>query len=82
MYIYMHAVESNICPRFAFLSQTSVHFSHFSFCSFQNFFCRENEIVQKTKKKTNNYHCLSQKSVQLCCATCFDRFLTQPWPDF
>ena len=47
-------------------------------------FCRENEIFQKKQKKnkTKFYHFLSQKSVQVCCATYLDRFLTQPWPDF
>ena len=35
----------------------------------------------RREKKTKNDHFLSQKSVQSCCATYLDRFLTQPWPD-
>ena len=33
----------------------------------------------KTRKEDKHYHFLSQNLVQLCCETCLDQILTQPW---
>ena len=56
-------------------------FSYFVYQKSHSFY-RENENFQNNKREeTDNYHFLSQMSVQFCCAAYLDRFLTQPWPD-
>ena len=56
IYIYMHAVESKLGPKIAFLeSKFGSNISFFGAFAFQksSSFCRENEINNEHNKKTN-----------------------------
>ena len=53
------------------------------------YFCFENLVLpaerrglKKNQEKLKNDPILVLKLVQLCCATCLDQFLTQPWTSF
>ena len=85
--LHYSVVESKICPMFAFywVKNLSKFSSLFPLLLFKYVFLsggRMRLFKIKRKKRQQITICLSQKSAQLCCATCLDRFLSQPFSQF
>ena len=83
MHIYIYVVESKLGPKIAFFWVKTWSKSFFVFSKLFFLLQGEWDFSKKRKKnKTNMTLFLRQNLVQLCCTTCLDQVLTQPWTKF
>ena len=78
VYIYICCRAKAWSKNYLFWRQNLVQVRYFPFLFFQN---EENEIFKKGKRRLKSPF-LSQNLVHLCCTTCLDQVLTQPWTKF